>query len=92
MFARPAGRSGRRNSAYGELIDPRDYLDPDYFDGGGPMHYYGPSHAPIDVSRFETALVTTLPAPSTIASLGPTSPDLRQRRRPLGSASGSVAL
>jgi hypothetical protein len=26
-------------------IDPRDRWDLDHVDGGGPMDYYGPSHA-----------------------------------------------
>jgi len=29
----------------GKVIDPRDAWDLDHVDGGGPMDYYGPSHA-----------------------------------------------
>jgi hypothetical protein len=28
-----------------KLIDPRDAWDLDHVDGGGPLEYYGPSHA-----------------------------------------------
>jgi hypothetical protein len=43
-----ASRVARGNVACtrcGELIDPRDRWDLDHVDGGGPMDYYGPSHA-----------------------------------------------
>jgi hypothetical protein len=45
QWARKVERGGVECWRCGEPIDPRDTWDLDHVDGGGPLEYYGPSHA-----------------------------------------------
>ena len=45
QWARKVERGDVECSRCGDPIDPRDTWDLDHRDGGGPLDYYGPSHA-----------------------------------------------